>query len=64
MSAVDGRNWVHTDLSHYRVSLSDDEAAALVQLNARLGYVYSAMDLIRSPDGHVGKGMTSRSNER
>jgi glutathione synthase/RimK-type ligase-like ATP-grasp enzyme len=52
-SAVDSRNWVYTGLSHYRVALSPDEEAMLVKLNARLGYVYSAMDLIRSPDGRL-----------
>jgi glutathione synthase/RimK-type ligase-like ATP-grasp enzyme len=52
-SAVDSRNWVNTGLSHYRVALAPGEQEALVRLNARLGYVYSAMDLIRSPDGSL-----------
>jgi RimK-like ATP-grasp domain len=52
-TAVDSRNWFQTDLSYYRVRLAEDEQRALTAINADLGYAYSSMDLIRSPNGRL-----------
>ncbi len=52
-TSVDSRAWTRTDLTYFRARLSDEEADKLVRLNRDLGYNYSSMDLIRTPDGKL-----------
>jgi glutathione synthase/RimK-type ligase-like ATP-grasp enzyme len=52
-TTVDSRSWVETDLTYFRMPLSDEESAVLVALNRDLGLVYSSMDLIRQPNGDL-----------
>jgi len=52
-TAVDSRSWLETDLTYFRMPLSEAECTALVTLNRELGLVYSSMDLIRRPDGKL-----------
>jgi glutathione synthase/RimK-type ligase-like ATP-grasp enzyme len=52
-TALDSRQWHQADLTYYRVRLDDGERRRLVDLNRRLGLVYSSMDLIRTKDGSL-----------
>lgn len=50
---IDSRDWIGVGLTYYAASLSEAEQAMLVALNRTLGYCYSSMDLVRTPDGDL-----------
>ncbi|WP_374013715.1 hypothetical protein [Pseudoxanthomonas koreensis] len=52
-TALDSRLWNQVGLTYYRVKLADAEREALVDINRRLGLVYSSVDLVRGLDGKL-----------
>lgn len=52
-SFVDSRESFRTDLTYYRIELETDEVEKLIRLNSLMGLRYSAVDLIRRPDGSL-----------
>lgn len=50
---VDSRDWIESDITYYRTSLSDEEEQMLLHMNAHLGLSYSAFDLVRDRSGKL-----------